>query len=306
MAQVPGLCPEGEEVKKTEVNTTNTEKRGSYLSGELRIKIYNDVIALRQQGLSYGQIRAAIKEEFGIVLSKSHVSYWTRGIHDPHNGRRIPSLELLEPSEDLAYVISVLCGDGHVKTKKGYHYVIYLEAKDKEFVEEFAIRVGRVLNRPPPKVKVNSDGRYYVEVKSRTLYELLKKPIEIEKIRKYVEHCEKCVAMFLRGFFDSEGSVSEEGYITIYNTDYELLIYVQELLKKFGIATSGPWPTTRHGTPLYDPKRGKVYMRKKDCFCLRIRASSNADFYHIVGFTIRRKQERLERRYGRYVVAEDL
>jgi intein-encoded DNA endonuclease-like protein len=261
MAQVPGFCPEGEEVKKMEVNTTNTEKRGSYLSRELRIKIYNDVIALRQQGLSYGQIRAAIKEEFGIVLSKSHVSYWTRGIHDPHNGRRIPSLELLEPSEDLAYVISVLCGDGHVKTKKGYHYVIYLEAKDKEFVEEFAIRVGRVLNRPPPKVKVNSAGRYYVEVKSRTLYELLKKPIEIEKIRKYVEHCEKCVAMFLRGFFDSEGCVSEEGYITIYNTDYELLIYVQELLKKFGIATSGPWPTTRHGTPLYDPKgTDKFYL----------------------------------------------
>jgi intein-encoded DNA endonuclease-like protein len=306
MAQVPGFCPEGEEVKKTEVNTTNTEKRGSYLSRELRIKIYNDVIALRQQGLSYGQIRAAIKEEFGIVLSKSHVSYWTRGIHDPHNGRRIPSLELLEPSEDLAYVISVLCGDGHVKTKKGYHYVIYLEAIDKEFVEEFAIRVGRVLNRPPPKVKVNSDGRYYVEVKSRTLYELLKKPIDLEGLRKYIEHCEKCMGMFLRGFFDSEGSVSKDGHITVANTNYELLQYVQELLKRFGIETTGPWPTTRQGTPLYDPRSGKVYTRKKDCFYLRILASSNADFYRRIGFTIRRKQERLERRYGRYVVAEDL
>jgi intein-encoded DNA endonuclease-like protein len=306
MAQVPGFCPEGEEVKKMEVNTTNTEKRGSYLSRELRIKIYNDVIALRQQGLSYGQIRAAIKEEFGIVLSKSHVSYWTRGIHSPYSGRRIPSLELLEPSEDLAYVISVLCGDGHVKTKKGYHYVIYLEAKDKEFVEEFAIRVGRVLNRPPPKVKVNSDGRYYVEVKSRTLYELLKKPIDLEGLRKYIEHCEKCMGMFLRGFFDSEGSVSKDGHITVANTNYELLQYVQELLKRFGIETTGPWPTTRQGTPLYDPRSGKVYTRKKDCFYLRILASSNADFYRRIGFTIRRKQERLERRYGRYVVAEDL
>jgi intein-encoded DNA endonuclease-like protein len=71
------------------------------------------------------------------------------------------------------------------------------------------MRVGRVLNRPPPKVKVNSDGRYYVEVKSKTLYELLKKPIDLVGLRKYIEHCEKCVAMFLRGFFDSEGSVSE-------------------------------------------------------------------------------------------------
>jgi intein-encoded DNA endonuclease-like protein len=282
------------------------EGMGKYLSRELRIKLYDDVVTLRRSGLTYTRFIEEIYRGYRVRITKAHVSYWTRGLHNPHKGRRIPSLEFLEPSEDLAYVIGVRCGDGHAKAKKGYHYVIYLEAKDREFVEELAIRIGRVLNRPPPKVKINSDGRYYVEAKSKTLYELLKKPIDIEKISKYVEHCEKCVVMFLRGFFDSEGSVSEEWYITICNTDYELLIYVQELLKKFGIETTGPWPTTRQGTPLYDPRRGKVYTRKKDCFYLRIRASSNADFYRIVGFTIRRKQERLERRYGRRVVAEDL
>ena len=124
---------------------SNGRKRREYRPRELRIKLRDRVIEHRQQGRSYNEIRAIIKQEYGIMLSKSHESYWTRGIHDPHNGRRIPSLELLEPSEDLAYVISVLCGDGHVKAKKGYHYVIYLEGKDKEFVEEFAIRVGRVL-----------------------------------------------------------------------------------------------------------------------------------------------------------------
>jgi hypothetical protein len=60
------------------------------------------------------------------------------------------------------------------------------------------MRVGRVLNKPPPKVKVNSDGCYYVEVESKTLYELLKKPIDLVGLRKYIEHCEKCVGMFLR------------------------------------------------------------------------------------------------------------
>jgi lantibiotic modifying enzyme len=44
---------------------------------------------------------------------------------------------------------------------KGYRrVVIYLEAKDKEFVEEFAIRIGGVLNRPPPRVRVKSTGYY--------------------------------------------------------------------------------------------------------------------------------------------------
>lgn len=78
-------------------------------------------------------------------------------------------------------------------SRKGYRQVvIYLEAKVREFVEEFVIRIGRVLNRPSPKVNVRSTGYYYVEVKSRTLYELLKKLIDLDKIRKFVEHCEKC------------------------------------------------------------------------------------------------------------------
>jgi intein-encoded DNA endonuclease-like protein len=205
------------------------EVKRKCLPRELRIKVYHRVIELRQQGRSYNEIRAVIKQEFKINLSKSHISYWTRGMHDPHNGRRIPSLELLEPSEDLAYIIGVLCGDGSAWEKrrihKGYRRgVIYLESKDREFVEEFAIRIGRVLNRTPPKVNVKSIGYYYVQVESRTLYELLKKPIDIEKIRKYVEHCERCMAMFLRGFFDSEGSVNKNGYITATNSNYELFI----------------------------------------------------------------------------------
>jgi uncharacterized protein YaaR (DUF327 family) len=78
-------------------------------------------------------------------------------------------------------------------SRKGYRQVvIYLEAKVREFVEEFVIRISRMLNRPSPKVNVRSTGYYYVEVKSRKLYELLKKLIDLDKIRKFVEHCEKC------------------------------------------------------------------------------------------------------------------
>jgi hypothetical protein len=173
------------------------KKRRKYLPRELRIKAYNRVIELRQQDRSYNEIRAIIKQEYGIVLSKSHISDWVRGLHNPYNGRRMPSLDLLEPSEDLAYVISVSCDDEYVKVKrsvwKGYRQVvIYLEAKDREFVEEFVIRIGRVLNRPSPKVNVRSTGYYYVGAESRTLYQLLKKPIDLDKIRKFVEHREKC------------------------------------------------------------------------------------------------------------------
>jgi hypothetical protein len=157
MSQTPSFCPEGEEVKKMEVNT-NTKKRGPYLPRELRIKIYNDVIALRQQGRSYNEIRMIIRQKYGVWISKAIISQWVRGLHSPYNGRRIPSIEMLEPSEDLAYIVGVGLGDGTVYVKRGIRdafmrHNLYLKAKDKEFVEEFAIRVGRVLNRPPPKVR---------------------------------------------------------------------------------------------------------------------------------------------------------
>jgi len=81
-------------------------RRGEYRPRELRIKLYDRVMALRQLRLSNNKIRHVIKQEYGIELSRCQISGWVRGLHSPYNKGRIPSLELLEPSEDLAYVIS--------------------------------------------------------------------------------------------------------------------------------------------------------------------------------------------------------
>jgi intein-encoded DNA endonuclease-like protein len=82
------------------------------------------------------------------------------------------------------------------------------------------------------------------------------------------------------------------------------LLYVQELLRRFGIETTGPRLMTKQGKPFYNPLRGKVYVHKRDVYVLYVRGRSNYEFYRYIGFTIRRKQERLEK-YTRYVVTED-
>jgi intein-encoded DNA endonuclease-like protein len=168
------------------------------------------VVALRRGGLTYRGIIGEIYRRYGVRISESSISEWLRGVHNPYNGRRISSLELLKPSEELAYVIVVKVGDGYTyrrrRTIQGYNHVwIGLKAKDKEFVEEFARCLAKVLNRREIRPGYRrSSGRYVVEVKSKTLYELLKKPVDLHRLKKYIEHCKRCVAAFLRGFADSE------------------------------------------------------------------------------------------------------
>jgi intein-encoded DNA endonuclease-like protein len=137
-------------------------------------------------------------------------------------------------------------------------------------------------------------GKYVVEVRSQTLYELLRKPVDLHRLKKYIERCEKCVAAFIRGFADSEGCANKRGYIFILNTDQRLLTYVKELLRRLGIESTGPRIHVRRGTIFYDPRTGKKYTHDKDVYVIYVRASSNMSFYRYVGFTIRRKQIRLE------------
>ena len=293
MSQAPSFCPdpEGEEVKKMEVNTTKT-KRKKIPPRELRIKIYNDVHKLRKRGLSCSEIREEIYRKYGVWIETSTISRWLRGVCTPYNGRRIPSLELLKPSEDLAYIIGARLGDGYTY-EDGDYYVIRLRAKDKEFVEDFGRRLANVLRREPIRPRKDA-GKYIAEAKSKTLYKLLRKPVDLKRIKKYVEHCPKCTAAFLRGLFDSEGYVSKNGYIYLYNTNYEVLVYAQRLLRRFGIESTGPWPAVQKGTTMHDPRTGKQYKTKKDCYYIYIRAESLPKFYRHIGFTIPRKQKRLE------------
>jgi intein-encoded DNA endonuclease-like protein len=209
-------------------------------------------------------------------------------------------IEFLKPSEELAYVIGVKVGDGYVARRrravKSYNRVrIRLKVKDLEFATEFGRCLAKVLEKRPVKPKyLNSMGRYDVTVDSKTLYELLKKPVDLDRLKKYIEHCERCMAAFLRGFADSEGSVDKRGYITISNTNYELLIYIKDLLKCLNIESTGPWPQRRQGKTFYNPKTMKRYTYNKDCYYIYVKTNSIINFYKNISFTIGRKQRRLE------------
>jgi len=121
----------------------------------------------------------------------------------------------------------------------------------------------------------------------------LKKPLDIEKLRYYIEYSVETMTAFLRAFFDSEGSVEKNGNIRVFNTDLRILNYVKELLLRLNIEVTGPHLIVKSGTPFYDRKKGKTYYVKKDVYYLYIRVNSRGRFAELIGFTIRRKMKRL-------------
>jgi len=278
--------------------------RRRYLPRELRIRLFEEVKRLRKKRLSYRQIVDELYRRHRVKLCIANVSFWSRGLHSPYNGRYIPSIELLKPSKELAYVIGVKLGDGYVIKSgriKRYNRVcddvrIGLDVKDREFAEEFSRCLAKVLGSTPKRPRYRkSTKRYIVEFGSETLYQLLKKPVNLDRLKKYIEHCGNCMAAFLRGFFDSEGCIDKRGYMFLSNTDLRLLEYVKHLLQHLGIETTGPRLKTRRGTVIHDPMSGRKYMANKDVYVIGIRANNNLSFYEKVGFTIRRKQKRLEK-----------
>lgn len=181
---------------------------GGYRPRELRIRLYGEVLKLREQGLGYKRIQGLIERKYGERLSLAVISHWVRGIHSPLNGRRIPSIEYLKPSRELSYIIGSVFGDGcvvEVKKNGRDNAFVSLRAKDGDFVREFARCLGIVLDRKPPKIHyIQSRQQYHMHVSNKTLFELLRGK-ELDKVRSFIEYSDGCKAAFLRGLSDAEG-----------------------------------------------------------------------------------------------------
>jgi len=282
--------PEGARMGVRQGREQKRKKR--YLPLELRLRLYDEVLQLRGQGLSYNDIIKRIHRLSGVRLNKSHISEWVRGIYAPLG--RVNRFDA-KPSPELASVIGVMLSDGslHLNGRQYHHYGLCLRVKDKEFAEGFGRKLAEVLwRRKPYRARWSpSNRRWVVEGWSHLLYGFLRQPVE--NLKPYIEHSKNCAAAFLRAFFDGEGSISKRQLI-VYNTDKQLLIYIKELLEKhFDIDATGPRISVKKGTVMHSPRTKKAYKTNKDCYRVYIRTHSLSRFHKDIGFTIERKQRRL-------------
>ncbi|HIH73024.1 MULTISPECIES: LAGLIDADG family homing endonuclease [unclassified Thermococcus] len=256
-------------------------------------KVMQRAKELRDQGISYSQIASIIGEEFNVKVSRPTIMRWCKGLHNPFN--KIKEISL-EPSPSLAYVIGVFLGDGSTTKLKNGRYIIKLKAIDREFVERFknaleCLDIKTTFGLEHDSTRVD---RWYAEGSNKMLFQFLKGPRD-QLFNVAWEYPRE----FLQGLFDSEGFpvISAKNHfrvqVALANSDLELLNFTERvLLEKFGISTRLV-QTHKKGSPIVI--RGMEYKYNVDMYVLWIyRLSHVRKFAEEIGFTSRRKQEKLE------------
>ena len=197
--------------------------------------------------------------------------------------RIVKTFEIVDPLS-LAYVVGVLHGDGCAAIRSENHYSIDLQTKDVDFAESFAEHLSRVLKqtvqvKPLERKTTKGDFKGYEVCKGHKGFYLWYKCHEIDAISIVESLGMEAVAMFLKGFADSEGSPSKcISALRIYNKNTALLETVQRLLYRYFRITSVLLNYPKHTCP----------------FLCIYRVDNFARFSQNIGFSIKRKNDRLE------------
>lgn len=263
---------------------------GQYLPLEQRIRLHDKVIWLHKQGLNYKQIIQRIHRYNGVRLTYSHISYWVRGIKAPLG--KVNKFDRKRPVE-LAGVIGVILSDGNISLHGRGMYEMQVRVKDREYAEAFGHDLAKVLRKRKPYKPHwrRSEQHWFVRGRSILLFKHLDRPWQ--KLRSDIEVNKTCVVRFLKRFFDGEASI-EERRLKVHNTNKELLLYIQSLLRRyFSIEGTGPHRSKKAGYCFRDYRYNKVYKTEKTCYYLYIPAEYLQKFHRHIGFTIKRKQRKL-------------
>lgn len=252
-----------------------------------------DIVKLYKEGMSSRKIGEKLNISHARVLQLlGKEGIQRRSITKPI---RNPDYKRLTPTR--AYLLGVMCGDGCVfsglerKRKWTYKsYIVHLSVKDKDFIDEFVKCVDSVYGFEPriyyrERKEKKWSNIWIARMKRKLVYEDLsaynfggnswKVPEEIMRCSD-----EAIIGRFLRGFYDSEGSVvtgKRSTTITLCSTNKKGLSDIKELVERLGISTS-------------HIAENKSINRKCKCFYFYITHRDNyVMFLNKIGFSINRK-----------------
>jgi len=186
---------------------------------------------------------------------------------------------------DFAYVLGVILGDGYITLPKNGGGYIGLNVKDEDFAEAFKKSLDEWSGKKCRLYFYRDFWRVYLHSVA------VAKFLNNFNINKLLSFSEEIKCAFLKGLFDSEGSLHyKQKRIRFYNSDNNLINLTKIILESLGI------------------NHIKIYKRKeeihilhgrkflvKPVYSLAICRRKNIQlFYDKIGFSIKKKQEKLE------------
>ncbi len=208
----------------------------------------------------------------------------------------------LEPSPELSYLLGIRYGDIRLMKNENVSYCVGLCVKDEDFAETFSKSLEKIIGRQYP-IYVDKRGYFIVAASNRILYDYFSMlTLEDHKVQ-----IEKYPEDFLRGFSDSEGNVGYRRpkarvgrrvpYIRIGITDNITLRYTEWLFNQLFIETryyEFESYKRRIGRTCV-MSDGRIVTAKSMIYTLVIgKYDSLLLFSKIIGFSIKRKAEKLE------------
>jgi len=230
------------------------------------------IVKLYERGFSSREIARALNCPKTTVLRSRHES----GVKLRSKTGELPDLN---PGGDLAYVLGVACGGGKKRTD-GLH----LWVKDRDFAEAFA-EACESLGFKPRRYFREKEEVYEVSVYSIEFGRWLKS-LSYERVGGLLTD-EEAKKAFVRGYFDSDGCAiinpvkKCRNSIKFGDPNPSLLELVARICSNLGIETS-----------FYGPYRGNG---KRSMYELYVHARSRRRFSEIIGSSLGRKREALEK-----------
>jgi len=209
-----------------------------------------------------------------------------------------PESNRFAASPELGFVIGAFLGDGSFVQDSDYHHFVKMAVRDLDLAEAFNKALSVVLSRQVNKIiKTRNDGKVYYEAKysSQPLGLFLEQPLH--KLTSFIE---SFPADFLRGLFSADGcgcvTIANQKLrpiILLSNTNLLLLQESARLLESRIRIQSAIGIDKPRGTLVLGVDRS--FVLRKTAFLLRIeRFDDFCAFVKQIGFTIQRKQHRIE------------
>ena len=251
-------------------------------------KLKKETLELLKDGCSIPYISKKLKvnyDEIRLFLKKELDDYTYSTIKASDRKLQNDSKIL---TSDLSYILGVMYGDGYFNGNNQ----IGLGTKDRDFMEYFSYILKKWCNKKPSKIICSQNTKPYykslLSFKDANIF--IKKVVENrDKIPKQIlaSNNKKIFSMFIKGFSDSEGSIvilnGKYGTIKISNQNTFVLNQIRNMMIKLG----------------FDKDKIKIVLNNKSkngyVYILRICSRNQLELFNQkIGFTIKRKQYRLE------------